>query len=201
LAAACALSIGAALLAIVAVQYSSGAHAGGAARAVEASAASPPRDLAWLHPVRPPRGWRVARLPSSSAALAYPSGWHTIATDSGTVSVALTDRSDTIVSYLNATPRQGVETLANWSSFRPHHVAAEGARDVRVLARAEHLPFRSGQGSCVIDSYSTSKTRYIEIACLVQGARAATVIVGAAQPGAWSSQGPLLERAIASFTP
>jgi hypothetical protein len=140
----------------------------------------------------------VARL-EDAVALAYPSGWRPIQSDRGTVSVAITDRRGTIVSYLNATPKSGEETISNWTRFRPNHVAQEGAHDVRLLAAATGLGFRTGVGSCVRDSYSTSRARYEEIACLVAGARVSTVIVGAAEPSAWSAQGPAIERAIASF--
>jgi hypothetical protein len=117
----------------------------------------------------------------------------------GTASAAVTDRRATIVSYLNATPKSGGETLSNWTRFRPNHVAEEGAHEVRLLAAATGLSFRTGPGSCVMDSYRTSRARYEEIACLVAGARASTVIVGAAEPGAWSAQGSAIKRAIASF--
>ena len=74
--------------------------------------------------------------------LAYPPGWHRIRTDAGTGSAALTGPAGLIEGYVNITPRSGEETLANWSRFRPHHVAAEGARDVRLLAAASNLTFR-----------------------------------------------------------
>jgi hypothetical protein len=52
----------------------------------------------------------------------------------------------------------------------------------------------------VRDSYTTvTHARYVEIACLVAGQRATSVIVGAAPPNAWSQVSPLLERAISAF--
>jgi hypothetical protein len=52
----------------------------------------------------------------------------------------------------------------------------------------------------VKDSYSTSTDRrYTEIACIVRGAAATTVIVGAATPGQWNRLSPTLTRAISSF--
>jgi hypothetical protein len=52
----------------------------------------------------------------------------------------------------------------------------------------------------VRDSYRTRfGTRYVELACLVSGARASTVIVGASPPESWSTISPLLERAISSL--
>jgi hypothetical protein len=61
------------------------------------------------------------------------------------------------------------------------------------------LRFRTGSGSCVIDRYATVSAHYREIACLVRGPRASTVVVGAAVPGDWARLGPQLERAISSF--
>ena len=71
--------------------------------------------------------------------------------------------------YLNATPRQGTETLADWSRFRPEHNQDEGDRGLRFLAATTTARFRSGRGACVIDTYTTSKASYHEIACLVSG--------------------------------
>src|SRR6266550_8790039 len=68
----------------------------------------------WLRPQRTPHGWKLARLPSGAASFAYPRTWRTIRTDPGTASVALIGQSHRIRGYLNATPRQGTETLANW---------------------------------------------------------------------------------------
>jgi hypothetical protein len=51
----------------------------------------------------------------------------------------------------------------------------------------------------VIDRYRTSRHRYREIACIVAGRRATTVVVGAALPSAWAALGPGIERAISSL--
>ena len=153
----------------------------------------------WLQPQPPPTGWKLARLPSGAAAVAYPRTWRPIRTDPGTASVALLGHVGGIRGYLNLTPRQGTETLANWPSFRIHHLADEGSTDVRLIARANGLRFRSGRGSCVIDSYRTSRTRYREIACLVAGARTSSVLVGAAPSKTWTRQAETIERAIASL--
>jgi hypothetical protein len=122
-----------------------------------------------------------------------------VRTDAGTASFALLGPNRAIVAYLNATPRQGAETLANWPSFRVHHNAEEGSRDIRRLAAARGLRFRSGPGSCVIDQYRTSARSYREIACLVAGRGRTTVIVAAATPALWSREAPVLERAISAF--
>jgi hypothetical protein len=120
-------------------------------------------------------------------------------TDPGTVTAALR-RNGTITGYLNITPQGGDETLANWASFRPAHNREEGDRNLVPLASASGLRFTNGHGSCVKDSYSTSTDRrYTEIACIVRGNEATTVIVGAAPPGQWDRFSPILQRAITSF--
>jgi hypothetical protein len=121
----------------------------------------------WLQPQRTPHGWKLARLPSGKATFAHPRTWRPIRTDPGTASVALLGHGRSIRGYLNLTPRQGAETLANWPSFRIEHLGDEGSTDVRLIASAHGLSFRSGHGTCVIDSYRTSRARYREIACLV----------------------------------
>jgi hypothetical protein len=155
--------------------------------------------FSWLQPAPPPPGWNVAR--STAGALAYPPGWTPIKTDPGTASVALLGSSGDFDAYLNATPRQGKETLANWSHFRPAHNKGEGNRDVRVIASSTNLKFRSGRGSCVIDDYTTSRARYREIACFVAGPTSSVVIVAAAPTSLWDQQAVTLERAVSSVVP
>ena len=156
-------------------------------------------DFRWLHPRPAPRGWKRAQLPSGAATFAYPRTWRPIRTDPGTVSVALIGHARSIRGYLNATPRQGRETLANWPSFRVEHLREDETTDVRLIASEHGLRFRSGRGSCVIDSYRTSRTRYREIACLVAGSRTISVLVGAAPSKTWTQQAETIERAIASL--
>ena len=131
----------------------------------------------------------------------YPPGFKPIKTDPGTASVALLGEGDGITAYLNATPKQGTETLANWARFRPAHNRDEGIRDVRVLASSSDLVFRSGPGSCVIDTYKNSKNRYREIACLVSGTRSSAVVVATAQSQQWNRYAATLQRAVSSFEP
>jgi hypothetical protein len=156
--------------------------------------------FAWLRPARPPAHWKVARIPDG-ARLAYPPGWRPIATDPGTATVALLRDGHRIDSYLNVTPEQGTETLANWSHFRPKHNLGEGDRRERVNASATDLRFRTGRGSCVIDTYTTSVATYREIACLVSGPRSTAVVVAAAPRAIWSQQAATLQRAVSSFVP
>ncbi len=156
------------------------------------------RPFAWLHPASPPAGWTVART-ARGGTLAYPPAWKPIKTDPGTASVALLGPGDRIDGFLNATPKQGRETLVNWSRFRPAHNREEGARNVHLVASARDLKFRGGRGSCVTDTYTTSKATYREIACLVSGRRSPAVIVAAAPVELWNRQAATLRRAVSSF--
>jgi hypothetical protein len=155
--------------------------------------------FAWLHPAAPPTGWNVAR--SRGGALAYPPRWRPVKTDPGTASVALLGTGGRIDGYLNATPVQGPETLANWARFRPGHNLREGDRNERLLASSDDVAFRSGRGACVIDDYTTSKATYREIACLVSGPRTSAVVVAAAPRRLWNHQAATLKRAVSSFVP
>jgi hypothetical protein len=152
----------------------------------------------WLRPASPPTGWNVART-QGGARLASPPGWTPLKTDPGTASVALLGNGGRIEAYLNATPRQGNETLADWSRFRPQHNQQEGDRRVRLVAAITDGRFRSGRGACVIDTYTTSKASYREIACLVSGPASSAVVVAAAPAALWDQQAATLQRAVSSF--
>jgi hypothetical protein len=191
----------AAFLVAFGVPNSSSAPAGGArglAGGVRPSAGTRPLEFSWLRPSRPPQDWHVTRLPAGVATLAYPPSWRAIQGDAGSVSAALLG-SGQIRGYLNATPRSGAETLANWRRFRPAHNHEEGDRNVVSEAAAAGLRFRLGIGSCVIDHYATVSAHYREIACIVRGARSTTVVVGAARSQDWVRLASQLERSIASF--
>ncbi|MGZ6680615.1 MAG: hypothetical protein ACXVFK_10430 [Solirubrobacteraceae bacterium] len=179
------------------------AGCGGAARPhpdLGHAAAGNTEAFGWLRPGAAPAGWKVGRLASRPAALAYPPRWRAIQTDPGTFSAALLGPHGRIRGYLNATPQSGAETLANWAGFRVAHNREEGDRNVVRDASAVGLRFRSGTGSCVIDHYATTSARYREVACIVRGARLTTVVVGAALPADWTRLAPQLQRSIASFS-
>jgi hypothetical protein len=155
--------------------------------------------FAWLRPASPPSGWSSAAIPDG-ATLAYPAGWSRVHGDPGTASAILFGPNREIVGYLNATPRQGAETLSNWAHFRVDHDAEEGDRDIKAVASATGLRFRSGHGSCVQDSYVTETgSRYVELACLVAGSHSTSVVVGAAPPRQWARVSSTIERAISAF--
>jgi len=146
-----------------------------------------------------PAGWRRAAL-RNGAVLAYPAGWRRIKSDRGTVSAALLDAHGRFLAYLNLTPRQGRETLANWPAFRVAHNREEGEAHVVTQGAARGLRFRDGRGTCVRDAYATSSgAAFVELACLVAGARAQSVIVAAAPPGQWEREGATLRRAVGAL--
>ena len=156
--------------------------------------------FAWLRPAPAPAGWLSVRL-ATGATMAYPPGWHEIPGDADTASAALLDGRGRYLGYLNLTPRQGAETPTGWPSFRLRHNAAEGNRDVRLAAAAGGLRFRTGRGTCVRDAYTTStNTRYVEIACLVAGKDASSVVIGAAPSEHWTQERFVIERAISALT-
>jgi hypothetical protein len=158
--------------------------------------------FAWLRPAPAPADWKVARI-SGGATLSYPPGWRPLKTDPGTATAGLLrgGDEDDLVGYLNATPRQGEETLENWASFRPDHNRDEGDRSVHLIASSTGLPFRGGHGSCVIDDYTTSRATYREIACFASGAGSSGVVVAAAPTSSWHQQEATLRRAVSAFAP
>jgi hypothetical protein len=186
------VTVGLAVVAAEAALLVALAGCGGSGR----SRASGP--FGWLRAASPPAGWTVAPTQGGSM-LAYPPGWTPIKTDPGTASVALLGGGERIEGYLNATPRQATETLADWTRFRLRHNQDEGDRGVRLVAATTDGRFRSGRGACVIDTYTTSKASYREIACLVSGQRSSGVVVAAAPTALWDQQAATLQRAVSSF--
>lgn len=186
---------------VLAVASAAALAACGAASSASTPAPTHARAFVWLHPAPAPRTWHTSVLPGGAARLAYPHHWRSITSDPGTVTAAVRAGDKRIQGYLNATPQQGPETLSNWSTFRLDHNREEGDVDVTPIASAANLGFRGGaHGSCVIDGYtSSSGHRYREIACIVAGKSATTVVVGAAPPSAWQRQVPALERSISAF--
>jgi hypothetical protein len=186
---AAAAAVGAAVVALVVA-------GGSAGRSLAAARGFP--DLA---PAPAPAGWRSADLPSRDAVLSYPPSMQRVHGDHGSVSAARFSRGGSYLLYLNATPRQGAESLQNWPQFRLHLLRADDASAGRELAAAANVRFRGGTGSCVLDTYVSKigAHRYTELACYVQGRSSASVVVAAAPAARWAASAPLLERAVASF--
>jgi hypothetical protein len=185
------------VLALAAAGCGAGARSSASSTATTRTGTAAAGPFPALRPAPPPAGWRTATLPSG-AALAYPASWHAIRTDSGTASAALTGARGAFLGYLNLTPRQGGETLANWPGFRVSHNREEGNLVVTAQGSARGVHFRDGaRGTCVRDAYTTkTHLRFVEVACLIHGARADSVIVAAAPPEQWARQWPTLRRAL-----
>lgn len=152
-------------------------------------------------PVTAPATWRQLRLPNGSAVLSYPPSLRPVRGDSDAVSVARVSPSGVYQLYINATPRQGEERLAGWAAFRLRLLRSDDAATAHEVAAAQDVRFRGGTGSCVMDSYITRihANHFQEIACLVQGSSAASVIVAAAPAAHWAQARPLLLRAVAAY--
>jgi hypothetical protein len=161
----------------------------------------PGRPFPSLHPAAAPAGWQHAALPNGTAVLSYPPSLHPLAGDKFAVSAAKRSLGGAFQLYLNATPRQGTETLAHWPAFRLRLLRSDTAAVAHLDAAATGVKFRGGTGSCVIDDYISKIGRhhYQEIACLVQGRTSGSVIVAAAPAAQWASARPLLFRAVAAY--
>ncbi len=182
---------------------SASASSGGTGRTsttATAGSVAQPAGFAWLRPGPAPSGWSLVRI-STGSTLPYPPGWRLAKGDAGTATAVLSSSGQPFIGYLNLTPKQGDESLSTWIPFRLDHNAEDGDNHVVKLAAATGLPFRNGRGSCVRDAYTTKTgAKFIELACLVAGPHATSVIVGAAPPQHWAQVSPLLERAISAFT-
>jgi len=165
-----------------------------------AASAANPRPFRWLVPAPAPAGWKHASPPTGDAVLAYPPSLSLIHGDRASVSAAKRDKAGRVLVYLNSTPKQGAESLTNWTHFRIEHNQGE-SKDVHRDAGAVGLAFLDGVGSCVIDHYTTRyhANHYREIACYVQGPTRASVIVAAALESEWTHALPLLERAVSAY--
>lgn len=154
-----------------------------------------------LRPAAAPAGWARAALPNETAVLSYPPSLHPIEGDKGTVSAARLGPRGAFQLYLNATPRQGAETLAHWAAFRLRFLRADSAATAHLDAAAQRVRFRGGPGSCVIDDYTTriGHHHFQEIACLVQGRHSGSVIIAAAPTAAWAHARPLLLQVVGAY--
>jgi hypothetical protein len=152
-------------------------------------------------PASAPATWRQLRLPDGSAVLSYPPSLRPVRGDSDAVSAARVSPHGAYQLYLNATPRQGEERLAGWAAFRLRLLRSDDAATAHEVAAAQDVRFRGGTGSCVMDSYVTRihANHFQEIACLVQGSAASSVIVAAAPAAHWAQARPLLLRAVAAY--
>ena len=108
-----------------------------------------------LKPAPAPSGWRLLIPKARGSRLWYPPSMKPVSDDPYSVSAAIAGPRGSDLLYLNAGPKTGDETLNNWPSFRISHIRVDHNRWVREDAKAFDVPFRGGQGSCVIDDYVT----------------------------------------------
>jgi len=150
---------------------------------------------------RAPSGWHFMFLPDRGAVLAFPPSMHRVQADHGALSVAEFGHSGSFLLYLNATPKQGKETLLDWPRFRIDHVAEEEHTTPRLIAASRDVRFLGGTGTCVIDTYVTKvkSNHYTEVACYVQGKTSSSVIIGAAPAADWARASGQLMRAVAAY--
>jgi hypothetical protein len=185
--AATAVAIAAVVIAVFVVSAGPGSPAGPAFPPLRTAAA--------------PASWHHLMLPNGTAVLSYPPALRPLGGDKDAVSAARLSPAGAFQLYLNATPRQGRENLADWATFRLHLLRSDDAASARQLAAAQGIKFRGGTGSCVIDRYITriGGHHFQEIACLVRGHTSASVIVAAAPAATWAQARPLLLRAVAAY--
>ena len=166
-----------------------------------AAAASALTGFGWFHPGPAPDAWLHASLTGRSATLSYPGSLRPQDGDPGTVTVGSTARSGRVLVYVNATPKQGDETLHNWPGFRMEHLREDGQSAVHLDGVSGPLTFRGGHGRCVIDNYTTDihHNHYNEIASIVQGAHVTSVLVAATSIAAWQANRALLEKVVSSY--
>jgi hypothetical protein len=157
--------------------------------------------FSWFHAQPAPASWHKFTLPDGTGTLAAPPSLVRLPADPGTVAVGLPAGAEELI-YLDATPRQGDETLPGWAAFRIAHLRDDDTAAATLDAHAEHLTFVGGTGSCVLDDYVTQvgAHHYREIACLVQGAHGGSVIVAATPAADWDHYRPLLEQAVSAYS-
>ena len=133
--------------------------------------------------------------------LAYPPDMHPVSGDRGTASAAQVGGSGNYLMYLNATPKQGAETLSSWPDFRLEHLTDDDASTARQLAVSHGVRFLGGTGTCVIDAYVTKVKahHFTELACFVQGKTSSSVIIAAAPTASWATASGVLMRAVAAY--
>ena len=194
-----AAAIAAAAVSAAVAGCQSSASATGHGNGTSSAAAVPAVHVLAAKPA--PAGWHEASLSGGGAVLAYPPAMHPVSGDRGTASAAQLGASGKYLMYLNATPKQGTETLRGWPEFRLDHLTEDDASTARQLAVSRGVRFLGGTGTCVIDAYTTKVKahHYTEIACYVQGKTSSSVIIAAAPTAGWATASGVLMRAVAAY--
>jgi hypothetical protein len=111
---------------------------------------------------------------------------HRVHGDLGTASAAQLAASGSYQLYINATPKQGSETLSDWPDFRLEHLKEDDASAARLIAESHGVRFLGGTGTCVVDAYVTK-------------IKSSSVIIAAAPTANWASASAVLMRAVAAY--
>ena len=148
-----------------------------------------------------PTGWREVPLGPGAGVLSVPPGFQLVRGDKGAASAALFGPHGAYLGYLNATPLESGESLANWATLRLGHLLGDDAVAAREIAAIEDTTTRGVQRSCVIDDYVTKVGRhhFQEVACLVEWTAGDGVVVAAVPPGDPAHVWAVLERAAAAY--
>ena len=155
----------------------------------------------WLASTTPPATWARLAVPSGLGTLSSPPGFRTVDGDPGTLSVALRNSAGTYLGYLNVTPRQGDETLQDWTAFRLSHLLGDDAVSVHEDATVQSVRMATTDRSCVTDDYLTTvgHHQFHEVACYVASGSVSSVVVAATPSGDPAHVWSQLERAVAAY--
>jgi hypothetical protein len=160
--------------------------------------------FAWFSATAAPASWHRDRLPDGAGVLAAPPQFRRLPADPGTLVRELQGAGSSRfvpTVYLNATPQQGSESLANWANFRLAHLLDDDASSARLDATARGLRFLGGTGSCVLDDYVTKLQAhpFREVACFVQGPHGGSVVVAATLSRNWPAYSTVVERSVEAY--
>ncbi len=185
-------------------QSPSGPTAKGARASSRAPATGPaslPGPFAWLASTAPPTTWTRLTLPAGLGSLSVPPGFRAVPGDPGTASLALLGSDGTYLGYLNVTPRQGDERLANWAGSRLAHLRGDETISATQDGAVQSVQTENTMRSCVTDDYVTEvgHHHFHEVACLVMTTSAASVVVAATPSGDPAHLWVQLERAVAAY--
>lgn len=155
----------------------------------------------WLASTAPPATWSRLTVPSGLGTLFSPPGFRTVDGDPGTLSVVLRNSVGTYLGYLNVTPRQGHETLQDWTAFRLSHLLGDDAVSVHEDAAVRSVRTTGAVRSCVTDDYVTTvgHHHFHEVACYITSGSIRSVVVGATPSGDPAHVWTQLERAVAAY--
>jgi hypothetical protein len=155
----------------------------------------------WLASATPPATWARLTVPSGLGTLSSPSGFRVVHGDPGTLSLALRNSAGTYLGYLNVTPRQGDETLQDWTAFRLSHLRDDDAVSVHEDAAVQSVHTAAAVRSCVMDDYVTTvgHHHFHEVACYVTSGSVSSVVVAATPARDPAHVWPELESAVAAY--